>query len=90
MQPANLGRYIIQSYPLDKVSAMILLLPGTYIEHSHNVSKLHMFLPSVAIHNNTIHITMLYNSPSQSALELSIDMTLKAGCCILLISNQTM
>ena len=27
-----------------------------------------MFLPSVAIHNNMIHITMLYNSPSQSAL----------------------
>ena len=45
MQPANLGRYIIQSYPLDKVSAMILLLPGTYIEHSHNVSNISRVLP---------------------------------------------
>ena len=68
MQPANLGRYITQSYTLDKASAMTVLLPGTYTKHSNNVSKLHMFLPSVAIHNNMIHITMLYNSPSQSAL----------------------
>ena len=47
MQPANLGRYIKQSYTLDKASTMTVLLSGTYTKHSNNVSNISRVLPKL-------------------------------------------
>ena len=56
MQPFNLGRYIKQSYTLDKASAITFFLPGTYIKIQTMSQILHVFFPSAAIHNNMIYI----------------------------------
>ena len=69
MQPANLGRYIKQPYyTLDKASAITLFFQVHTLSIQTMSQIFHVFFPSAAIHSNTIHITMLYNSPSQSAL----------------------